>query len=279
HDARWGGKTAKEDTRHSAGGELVRSGIADKGTSTPDPETRRIANLRRPQQSGRGLRSGDMGPEVELMRSILDRKRPQKMGGSRMDQGGTSDLHDQANAALSNPILLRRGRKRESLADVVLRTVGCQEVRGELTTSVRVQTQDGKVRLEPVAELETSSVDPRDQNIRDLTLGAQGEDRGVARVVVDNQQEVPLVALSTDAGWAPHVQVESLQRSLRGRERGGVRSGALPPLDAGKTGRSRRGWEGRENPGKTRDKVPGVHATKVLHCRVTKTVVPENGLV
>ncbi|CAI7808353.1 unnamed protein product [Closterium sp. NIES-53] len=146
------------------------------------------------------IRSGDTGPEVELMRSILDRKRPQKMGGSRMDQGGTSDLHDQANAALSDPILLRRGRKRESLADAVLRTVGCQEVRGELTTSVRVQTQDGKVQLEPVAELETSSADPGDQNIRDLTLGAQGEDRGVARVVVDNQQEVPLVALSTDAG-------------------------------------------------------------------------------
>ncbi|CAI7789562.1 unnamed protein product [Closterium sp. NIES-53] len=125
--------------------------------------------------------------------------------------------------------------------------------------------QDGKVRLEPVAELETSSADPGDQNIKDLTLGAQGEDRGVARVVVDNQQEVPLVALSTDAGWAPHVQVESLQRSLCGRERGGVRSGALPPLDAGKTGRSRRGREGRENPGKTRDKVPGVHATKALH--------------
>ncbi|CAI7872657.1 unnamed protein product [Closterium sp. NIES-53] len=62
----------------------------------------------------------------------------------------------------------------------MLRTVGCQEVGGKLTTSVRLQTQDGKVRLEPVAELETSSADPRDQSIRDLTLGAQGEDHGGA---------------------------------------------------------------------------------------------------
>ncbi|CAI7915311.1 unnamed protein product, partial [Closterium sp. NIES-53] len=80
------------DKRHSSGGELVRSGIADKGTSTPDPKTRRITNLPGPQQCGRGLRSGDTGPEVELMRSVLDCKRPQKMGGSCMDQGGTSDL-------------------------------------------------------------------------------------------------------------------------------------------------------------------------------------------
>ncbi|CAI5963534.1 unnamed protein product [Closterium sp. NIES-64] len=136
----------------------------------------------------------------------------------------------------------------------MLHTVGRQEVGGKLTTPVRVQTQDRKVQLEPLAELETSSADPRDQSITDLTLGAQGEDRGVARIVVDDQQESPLVALSTDVSWAPHVQVESLQGSLCGRERGGMRSGALAPLDTGKTGRSRRGWEGRENPGKTRDK-------------------------
>ncbi|CAI7816183.1 unnamed protein product [Closterium sp. NIES-54] len=43
---------------------------------------------------GRGLWQGDTGPEVELMRSVSDRKRPQKMGSSRMDHGGTSDLHD-----------------------------------------------------------------------------------------------------------------------------------------------------------------------------------------
>ncbi|CAI7801348.1 unnamed protein product, partial [Closterium sp. NIES-54] len=107
---------AKEDARNGARGELVRCGITVKGTSTPDPETRRVANLPRPQQCGRGLWQGDTGPKVELMRGIPDRKRPQKMGGSRMDHGGTSDLHENggqpqtANAALSNPILLRRGR-------------------------------------------------------------------------------------------------------------------------------------------------------------------------
>ncbi|CAI7829686.1 unnamed protein product, partial [Closterium sp. NIES-53] len=128
---------------------------------------------------GRGLRQGDTGPEFELMRSVPDRKQPQKVGGSRMDQGGTVDLHDQANAALRNPILL----------NAVLSTVRCQEVGGELTTSVRVQAQDRKVRAETLAELETGSADPRDQDIRDLTLGAQGEDRRVARVVVNNYQE------------------------------------------------------------------------------------------
>ncbi|CAI7924103.1 unnamed protein product [Closterium sp. NIES-53] len=43
---------------------------------------------------GFSLQQGDTGPEVELMRSVPDRKRPQKMGSSRMDHGGTSDLHD-----------------------------------------------------------------------------------------------------------------------------------------------------------------------------------------
>ncbi|CAI5942204.1 unnamed protein product [Closterium sp. NIES-64] len=123
-------------------------------------------------------------------------------------------------------------------ADAVLRTVGCQEVGGELTTSIRVQAKDRKVQVETLAELETRSADPRDQNIRDLTLGAQGEDRGVARVVVYNYKEVPLLTLTTDAGWAPHVHVERLQGSGRAGKRGGVRSGALPPLDTGKIRRS-----------------------------------------
>ncbi|CAI5956648.1 unnamed protein product [Closterium sp. NIES-65] len=98
-----------------------------------------------------------------------------------MDQGGTGDLHDQANAALCNPILLWRGRKREQLLNAMLSTVGCQEVGGELATSVRVQAQDRKLRVKTLAELETCSADPRDQDIRDLTLGAQGEDRASAR--------------------------------------------------------------------------------------------------
>ncbi|CAI5944646.1 unnamed protein product [Closterium sp. NIES-64] len=78
-------------------------------------------------------------------------------------------------------------------------------------------------------------------------------------------------------GWAPHVQVESLQGSLCGRERGGLRSGALPPLDTGRQGWSRRGWQGRENRGKTRDKDTAVHAAKALHRGVTKAVVPKEG--
>ncbi|CAI7782793.1 unnamed protein product, partial [Closterium sp. NIES-53] len=137
------------------------------------------------------------------MRSVTDCKRPQKMGSSRMDHGGTSDLHDYANAALSNPILL-------------------------------MGTLDGKVLAEPLAELETDCADPRDQDINNLTLAAQGEDCGVLRVVLNNQQKVALAALSTDVGWAPHVHVESLQGSSRRGKRGGVRSGALPPLDARK---------------------------------------------
>ncbi|CAI7856707.1 unnamed protein product, partial [Closterium sp. NIES-53] len=132
-----------------------------------------------------------------------------------------------------------------------------QEVGGDLTTSVRVQMQDRKVLAEPLAEPETDCADPRDQDINDLTLAAQGEDRGVPRVVINSQQKVALAALSTDAGWAPHVHVESLQGSSRRGRRGGVRSGALPPLEARKARRGRRGREGRQRPGKTRDKETG----------------------
>ncbi|CAI7927720.1 unnamed protein product [Closterium sp. NIES-54] len=110
--------------------------------------------------------------------------------------------------------------------------------------------------------METNCADPRDQDIRDLTLAAQGEDRGATRVVVNNQQKVALAAVSTDTGWAPHVHVESLQGSNRRGKRGGVRSGALLPLDARKAGWGRRGREGKQRPGKTRDKEVGVHATK-----------------
>ncbi|CAI7874866.1 unnamed protein product [Closterium sp. NIES-53] len=96
--------------------------------------------------------------------------------------------------------------------------------------------QDNKVLLEPLAKLEADCADPRDQDIRDLTLAAQGEDHGVTRVVVNNQQKVALATLSTDVGWAPHVHVESLQGSSHRGKQGGPRSGALPPLDERKAG-------------------------------------------
>ncbi|CAI7755061.1 unnamed protein product [Closterium sp. NIES-53] len=136
----------------------------------------------------------------------------------------------------------------------------------------RVQTQDRKDLTESLVELETDCADPRDQDITDLTFATQGEDRGVTRVVVNNQQNVALAALSTDAGWAPHILVESLQGSSRQGKRG-VRSGVLPPLDAKKPERGRQGREGRERPGKTRNKEAGVHATKAWQGGVTKAVV------
>ncbi|CAI7885641.1 unnamed protein product [Closterium sp. NIES-53] len=139
--------------------------------------------------------------------------------------------------------------------------------------------QDRKVLAEPLAELETDCADPRDQDINDLTLAAQGEDRNVPRVVVNYQQKVALAALSTDAGWAPHVHVESLQGNSRRGKRGGVRSGALPPLDAREAGRGGRGRLGRKRPGEARDKKMRVHATKARQGGVTQTVVPEKSLV
>ncbi|CAI7793794.1 unnamed protein product, partial [Closterium sp. NIES-53] len=148
-----------------------------------------------------------------------------------------------------------------------------------LSPTLPMGTQDRKVLAEPLAELETDCEDPRDQDIRDLTLTAEGEDRGVTCVVVNNQQEVALAVLSTDAGWDPHVHVESLQGSSGRGKRGGVRSGALPPLDARKAGRGRRGREGRLRPGKTRNKEAGVHATKAWEGGVTKSVVPQESLV
>ncbi|CAI7874930.1 unnamed protein product [Closterium sp. NIES-53] len=121
----------------------------------------------------------DTGPEVELMRSVLDRKRPQKMGSSRMDHGGTSNLRNQANATLSNPILLRRGRKHERLADALVSTELLKQVGRELTAPIRVQTQDWQVPTKPLAQLATSSTDPRDQNTAYISLAPQGEDSGV----------------------------------------------------------------------------------------------------
>ncbi|CAI7798025.1 unnamed protein product [Closterium sp. NIES-54] len=59
-----------------------------------------------------------------------------KMGSSRIYHGRTSDVHDHANAALSNPILLWGCQKLERLVDALRTTEGPQEVGGELTTSV-----------------------------------------------------------------------------------------------------------------------------------------------
>ncbi|CAI7886337.1 unnamed protein product, partial [Closterium sp. NIES-54] len=120
---------AREDAGDSTGGELVRGRIANKGTRTTDLEHRRIANLPPRMLCGRGLRQVGTGPEVELMHSVPDRKRPQEMGSCRMDHGDYAD--------------------------------------------------------------------PRDQYINDLNLAAQGKNRGVPRVVVNNQQKVALAALST----------------------------------------------------------------------------------
>ncbi|CAI5961953.1 unnamed protein product [Closterium sp. NIES-64] len=85
------------------------------------------------------------------------------------------------------------------------------------------------------------------------------------------------MALSTDAGWAPHVQVESLQWSLCGRERGGVRGGALPPLDEGMQGGAGEGGRAGQRPGKARDQETRVHATKARQGGMTKAVVPQEG--
>ncbi|CAI7871719.1 unnamed protein product [Closterium sp. NIES-54] len=63
------------------------------------------------------------------------------------------------------------------------------------------------------------------------------------------------------------------------RVKRGVRSGVLPPLNARKAGRGRRGREGRQIPGKTRDKEAGVHAMKAWQGGVTKAVVPQESLV
>ncbi|CAI7750948.1 unnamed protein product [Closterium sp. NIES-53] len=75
-------REAKEDARDRTGGQLVRRQVADKRPRSPDPKRRRIANLPRPPQGGGGLWHGDPGLKVELMRCVLNRKRPQKMGGS-----------------------------------------------------------------------------------------------------------------------------------------------------------------------------------------------------
>ncbi|CAI7819025.1 unnamed protein product, partial [Closterium sp. NIES-54] len=129
-------REAKEDTGNGTGGQLVRCSLADKCSRSPDTERGRIANLPCPPQSRCGLRQGDTRLKVDLMRSVLNRERPQKMGSSRMDHGRTSDVHDHANAVLSNPILLRGGQKRERLADALQTTEGSQEVKGKLPTSV-----------------------------------------------------------------------------------------------------------------------------------------------
>ncbi|CAI7837555.1 unnamed protein product, partial [Closterium sp. NIES-54] len=129
-------REAKKDTGNGTGGQLVRCSIADKSSRSPDTERERIANLPRPPQSGCGLRQGDTRLKVDLMRNVLNRERPQKMGSSRMDHGRTSDVHDHANAALSNPILLWGGRKRERLSDALQTTEGSQEVGGKLPALV-----------------------------------------------------------------------------------------------------------------------------------------------
>ncbi|CAI5959416.1 unnamed protein product [Closterium sp. NIES-64] len=104
-------------------------------------------------------------------------------------------------------------------------TVVSQKARRELSASVRVQTQNRKVRAEALPELETSLADPVDQHLSDRTLAAQGEDCGVTRVVLNHQQEVALVTLPTDGGWAPLIHVKRLQGSLcRGEVQGAAKA-------------------------------------------------------
>ncbi|CAI7914639.1 unnamed protein product [Closterium sp. NIES-54] len=64
-----------------------------------------------------------------------------------------------------------------------------------------------------------------------------------ASVKVQSQdlEKVALLVLSKDVGWALLVHVESLQRSSGRRKRGGVGSGALAPLDAGKAAAAEQG--------------------------------------
>ncbi|CAI7772467.1 unnamed protein product [Closterium sp. NIES-53] len=187
------------------------------------------------------------------MCDVSDRKRPQKIWSSRMDHGGASNLHNQANAALTDPILLWRGRKRERLGDALLTTKVLKETRGKLTCMVRVQMEYREVLVEPCAQLATNSADRGDQNSTDVSSALQGKLHGVAHEVVNDEQKVVLLAQPRDGGGAPHVHVQLLKRSS-GRMKRGVRNGALPPLDAGSARRLKRPREWGQGPGKSRDK-------------------------
>ncbi|CAI5968796.1 unnamed protein product [Closterium sp. NIES-64] len=194
-----------------------------------------------------------------------------------MHHGRTSDIHDHANAALSNPILLWSVRKREGLADTPCTTVVSQKARGELSASVRVQTQNRKVLAEALPELETSLADPVDQHLSDSTLAAQGEDCGVTRVVVNHQQKVALVTLPTDGVGPTRPCEASAEEPLSG---GTGRSEEQPGGDPRHRGHRKvlAGGKGRERLGKTRDKDTGSHAPKTGQGGAAKTVVPQESL-
>ncbi|CAI7902489.1 unnamed protein product [Closterium sp. NIES-54] len=57
------------------------------------------------------------------------------------------------------------------------------------------------------------------------------------------------------------------------------RSGALPPLNAGKARRRKRARERGQGPGEARLKETRVHATQAWQGGVTKMMVPEEGLL
>ncbi|CAI7811861.1 unnamed protein product [Closterium sp. NIES-54] len=137
------------------------------------------------------------------------------MGSSHMYHGGASNLHDQANAVLNDPILLWRGRKCERLADALLTTKVLKEIGGKLTSMVRVQMEYAEVLTEPCAQLAENSADLRDQNNTDVSLLVQGKDRGVARICIDDQQELALPVRPRDGGGEPHdPTVEAASHSV-----------------------------------------------------------------
>ncbi|CAI5992783.1 unnamed protein product [Closterium sp. NIES-64] len=62
------------------------------------------------------------------------------MGGMGVSHGGAGDLHDQAYATLSNPILLWGLWKRLRLTDALLATESSEIIRAKLTPAVGVKT-------------------------------------------------------------------------------------------------------------------------------------------
>ncbi|CAI7808882.1 unnamed protein product [Closterium sp. NIES-53] len=90
-----------------------------------------------------------------------------------------------------------------------------------------ISSSSAAVQPEPSAKLETDNADPADQDTADIRLALQGEDHGVAGVVVNNHQNVVFAALSSDAGGVPHVHVEGLQR-LKETRRSEERRAAAP---------------------------------------------------
>jgi hypothetical protein len=138
-----------------------------------------------------------MSMEVRQLGGMEQSKAPEGRRRTRVDTEAAGDGSHDANAALSDTVLLRGVGQRRLVGNATSVEKRKELLVDKLPTPIRDDGFDG------AAKMIGSSAEPGDDVVSGLTLGVERDDRAIASAVVNDKQCIALVAMRGHARGAP----------------------------------------------------------------------------